>query len=114
MDPQAVSGLQIGDFGDGQRDSGALHANVDFRADEVEGGIVGAGRGCQKQKKNERKRPPRFAGRRFVPGECRVTQGIILPDSGKVLRHGGWQTGGGGNCPQNKTPQTQFESWDVC
>ncbi len=45
MDPQAISGLQIGDFGNRQRNSGALDTNVDFRADEIEGGIVSAG-GC--------------------------------------------------------------------
>jgi hypothetical protein len=41
MDPEAVSGLKVRDFGNRQSSPCTLDADVNFRADEVEGGIVG-------------------------------------------------------------------------
>jgi hypothetical protein len=49
MDPQAVSGLQAGDFSDGQRGTGTLNPHFYLGPDEIEGCIFGARRNrkCQ-------------------------------------------------------------------
>jgi hypothetical protein len=93
MDPQPVSGLEIGHLRNGQSNSGALHTNVDLGTDEVKGCVVGTGGGgkgqqshrMQKQEKNERERHLAGALGNFILGECRETQEIILTD----LRLGG-------------------------
>jgi len=58
-----------------------LHPNVDLWADEVKGGVVGAG-GCGhgENQENERKRRPTGGVGSFILGDCRETQGIILTD----------------------------------
>ena len=50
MDPETVSGLEIGDLGDGKSGACALNANLDFRTNEVEGGIVGVS--CAKEERD--------------------------------------------------------------
>ena len=57
MDPEAVSSLEIGDFGNWQSDPCALDANIDLGPDQVEGGVVGVCRiGNDKGKSYKRRK----------------------------------------------------------
>jgi len=78
MYPEPVPRLQVGDFGNGQSHSGALHPDINLRPDEIEGGTVGAGRageGQQDQKKPKHR--PRLAASQIRE---QSGQGDILTD----------------------------------
>ena len=42
MDPEPVSGLKIGNFGDRQRMAFALYPDINFRPGEIEGSRIGS------------------------------------------------------------------------
>ena len=55
MNPKPISSLEIWDLGDGQGHTGALDADLDFGANQVEGGIIRRGGGDGDQKQEEAK-----------------------------------------------------------
>ena len=51
MDPEAVSSLQAGNFGNGERLAVPLHSDFDFWSDQIEGSGIGR-RGERKEVRN--------------------------------------------------------------
>jgi len=43
MNPETIARLKVGNFGNGKSRAGALHADLNFGANQVEGGVIGAG-----------------------------------------------------------------------
>jgi len=49
MNPQPITGQQVGGFCDGQSDVPALYVNIDFGSGKVESRAIGVQSGCNKK-----------------------------------------------------------------
>jgi hypothetical protein len=81
VDPEAVSGQEIGDLGDGKSDPAALDMDVDLGTDQIEGRSFRIARCCDRQKQSQCWQQDRYTERETA------THGFYCTDAG-VRLHG--------------------------